>query len=150
MLYRRSVCTLIFITLVFSSIFLIPDAYALTSLSLEPKVIEVPYLVIDNASTLVLVKLNINNVQDLKEFSFKFTYNTSIIEPRPPHDSFGMIDPSFYVTTGGWTGSTLNGRLAKTFSGSGTIFTYGFRVLNPGTTQLNLTDIMLRDSGGSI
>ena len=144
---------LILTVLVFSPICFTSSANASetntsTSLSLEPKVIEAPYLGLDNVSALVVVKLKIHNVHELKEFSFKFTYNTSILEPCPPHDSFGMIDPSFYLTAGGWTGSSLMGQLGETFSGSGTMFTYGFRVLNPGSTPLNLTDSKLTNSSG--
>ena len=119
-----------------------------TSLFLEPKSIWLPYLNIQQGSTLVLVTLKIHNVQNLKQFHIKFTYNSSILEPWPSEYTSGRIDTAFYLTSGGWTGHSINGLLAKTFTGSSIMFVYGFKVIQTGFTEISLTTSELIDDNG--
>jgi prefoldin subunit 5 len=115
-----------------------------TSLSLEPKVIEVPSE-LDQVPVLVLVELKVYNVTSLKEFYIKFSYDMSILEYHG-----GKIDRSFYLKTGGWRGNEFEGILGGTFSGSGTMFTYAFRVIQTGSTKIDLVNTKLVDEKGSI
>ena len=127
-----------------------PTSLSLSFYSYSPysKIIEVPYLELDDGSVLIFVELEIINVDDLKDYSFDFTYDTSILEIY--NGGFVQMEDWFYNKVGGFSGSSLGGRLANTFQGSGIPFVYGFRVLQPGVTQLNLTNTKLFDVNGSI
>ncbi|MGC9015143.1 MAG: hypothetical protein ACP5KW_12275, partial [Thermoproteota archaeon] len=111
-------------------------------LALEPKSIEVPRLGSEQA---ILVELAVYNVINLKEFHISLGYDPRVLEYYG-----GKIDKSFYITTGGWVGSELDGKLYKAFSGSGKMFTYVFKVIQEGSTEINLTAELIDESGSTI
>jgi hypothetical protein len=111
-------------------------------LALEPKSIEVPHLGSEQA---ILVELAVYNVINLKEFHISLGYDPRVLEYYG-----GKIDKSFYITTGGWVGSELDGKLYKAFSGSGKMFTYVFKVIQEGSTEINLSAELIDESGSTI
>ena len=113
-------------------------------LSLEPSTITIPFLDSRQGCTLLILKLKIYNVTNLKIFSLKLDYNTSILEFIG-----SKMDRIFYITVGGWRGEYTSGELHKAFSGSGTMFIYYFKVLSFGSTQIRLKDTSLLDNSGS-
>ena len=113
-------------------------------LSLEPSTVTIPFLDSKQGCTLLILKLKIYNVTNLKIFSLKLDYNTSILEFIG-----SKMDRIFYITVGGWRGEYTSGELHKAFSGSGTMFIYYFKVLSIGSTQIRLRDTLLLDSSGS-
>lgn len=115
-----------------------------TSLSLEPSEIEIPYLDLEEGSTLIPIKLKIYNVHNLREFSLSLDYDMNILEYIK-----GEMDLLFYNTVGGWRGNEFRGRLSEAFSGSDTMFIYSFKVLRSGLTQIRFTNTRLIDESGS-
>ncbi len=113
-------------------------------LSLEPSTITMPFLDSKQGCTLLILKLKIYNVTNLKVFSLKLDYNTSILEFIG-----GKMDRIFYTTVGGWKGAYTSVEFSKAFSGSGTMFIYYFKVLSVGSTQIKLKDTLLIDNSGA-
>jgi len=100
---------------------------------LEPESITTPYLESEETSSSIVINLKVSDVVDLKEFHITFDYNESILEYVD-----GDIDSIFYHSSRGWTGGDLNGILADTFTGSGTMFSYTFRAIGVGSTEVKL------------
>ena len=141
---RISLSISIIITLVLTSMLLSTSQGASDKpiLSLEPKSIEVPYLGSEQA---ILVDLVVYNVANLKEFHISLSYDPRVLEYYG-----GKIDKSFYVTTGGWIGNELDGKLYEAFSGSGKMFTYVFKVVQEGSTKITLSAELIDESGSTI
>ena len=114
-----------------------------TTISLEPKTLELPLLDTQQGSIFTL-ELKASTIQGLKELHLNFEFDSGFVEYLG-----GGIDSSFYLITEGWTGSELDGRLTNTFSGSGVMFRYWFKALKTGTTQINLIDVSLLNEAGS-
>ncbi|MFH2111943.1 MAG: hypothetical protein ABIJ47_11875 [Candidatus Bathyarchaeota archaeon] len=111
--------------------------------SLEPEVVQLPYLENEWGSVFIL-ELKVTDVEDLKEFHIDFAYDKGIIDYI-----VGDIDRSFYVKTGGWVGNSLDGELAKSFTGTSIMFHYIFRVVDLGTTTIRLQNAEFFDSEGN-
>jgi len=112
--------------------------------TLEPRTITIPDI-IGTQETIISVGLVASDVNNLKEFHIDFAYDLGIVEYLD-----GVIDQSFYVNTGGWRGGELNGVLARTFSGSGTMFKYTFKVIGTGTTTIRLINSQFLDDEGNV
>jgi len=112
------------------------------TLSLEPTVIELPFL--DQEPLAVFLELSVYNVSNLKRYSFELDYNRTILE------FIGYkMDNYFYTTLGiGWIGNGFQGNLSRSFSGSAVIFVYAFRILNIGTTHVDIVNSSLWTDNG--
>jgi len=116
-----------------------------TRLSLEPEMIVVPFLGLEEASQHIEITLRIENVEKLKEYNVEFYYDPEILEWYN-----GKINTSFYLAVGGMTGSVLHHRYSGSYSGSIDAYTYCFRILKPGFTTIRLVNTELRDALGDI
>jgi len=115
------------------SIFSIETPYQYPTLSLKPDIITLPLLEQPQA---LYVELTIQNVSCFKAYSFELDYNRTILEFMG-----AKMDDAFYATTGGYIeGDEFQGTLRRTFSGSTTMFVYVFKILNTGSTQINIVN----------
>jgi len=129
----------------------IEESWSSTSLSLEPIVIRVPFLELDNASVTVSVNLDIKNIHNLKNFTLIFTFNNKMLEYYTQ-----------YAGDWGYSGSrstnprynvlTVSGELSdgREISGSGTFLTFAFKVLSIGVSNVSLEYAYLEDKYGSV
>lgn len=115
-----------------------------TYLSLEPSFIEVPFLDSESANTFIEVAMKVYDISNLKELHVDFQYDENVLDYYS-----GKIDQTFYLTVGGGTGSVVDKRITKAFSGTITMYRYTFRVLSPGTTTISLQDTELLDEPGT-
>lgn len=112
-----------------------------TYLSLEPSLIESPFLDGESANTFVEVTLKVYDVSDLKQHHVEFNYDGEIL------DYFGG-EMVFRLLVGGSTGSPLGAIYPKTFTGTTTMYRYVFKVLKPGFTSIDLINTQLKDDLG--
>ena len=92
-------------------------------LSLEPSSIEIPKL--ENGA--IILGLKINNVFNLKSYSFELHYDRNVLEFIG-----GKMDDSFLTLVGEYEGGIFQGTLSKSFSGSARMFIYAFRIRDTG------------------
>jgi len=90
------------------------------------------------------VVLRIANAQSLKQLHLNFSYNPSVVELVE-----GELDERFLSLSGGGTGDELNFLLANSFSGSGVLGRYVFRMVGSGNTTISLFNTFLIDASGS-
>lgn len=120
------------------------------SLSLEPTLIEVPFVELDHGEIVVSVYLTINNVYDLKKFTLILTFNGKMLEYYTDHaGDWGYSGSRSTNPESGMV--TMSGELTdgREISGSGTFYTFAFKVIGVGSSQILLQYIYLEDKSGS-
>jgi len=122
-----------------------------TSLSLEPPSIEVPFVDLELGEIVVSVNLTFNNISYLKKFDLLLTFDGSMLEYYTDHAGDwgygGSRSTSPHYGSVSMSGELLDERI---ISGSGTFYTFTFRVLNVGSSQISLQYIYLEDKFGSV
>lgn len=113
-------------------------------LKLEPSEFVIPYIELDAGDMCAEISMKIYDVTDLKEFHIDFGYDSNVVELID-----GKIDQSFYLTSRGGTGNAFDKLIADAYTGTSVMYTYTFRIKNPGSTTISLTDVTLLDSTGA-
>jgi len=121
-----------------------------TSLSLEPSLIQVPCLKLDQGAVILSVNLTFRDISNMKKFTVILTFDGKVLEYYTSHagdwgySGSRSTNPRYGVVT--MSGELTDGR---EISGSGTFFTFAFKVLSVGTSQILLQYIYLEDKFGS-
>ena len=121
-----------------------------TSLSLEPPSIEVPFVDLELGEIVVSVNLTFNNISYLKKFDLLLTFDGSMLEYYTDHAGDWGYSGS-RSTNPHYSSVSMSGELTdeRIISGSGTFYTFTFRVLSVGSSQIFLQEIYLEDKFGS-
>jgi hypothetical protein len=121
-----------------------------TSLFLEPSSIEVPCIDLEFGEIIVSVNLTFNDISNLKKFNLILTFDGSMLEYYTDHagdwgySGSRSTNPQYGIVT--MSGELTDGR---EMSGSGTFYTFAFKILSDGSSQIFLQYIYLEDKFGS-
>jgi hypothetical protein len=104
------------------------------------------------------VNVNLTNVTDLQGWQFQLYWNNTVLnctnaviqtpaEWQNESQNFGLgLEENYNATNGLFDGAQSAQYPAPSFNGSMTIATFTFQALQPGTTPLTLTNILLGNS----
>ena len=117
---------------------------ASTVLTIAPASTVLPLVDLGEGNMCFEVALKIVNAPKLKEFHLNFSYNPSVIELIG-----GELDEKFLSSSGGGTGDEFDMLLTKTYSGTGVLGRYTFRMVGRGNTTISLFNPHLFDASGA-
>lgn len=121
-----------------------------TSLQLIPAEIETTFFEIENTETVVAVNLTLNDIVDMKKFEVILTFDGTKLEYYTDHA--GDWGYSGSRSTNPTSSSvTMSGELTdgREMSGSGTFYSFVFKILDTGSSEVRLNYLYLEDKTGS-
>jgi hypothetical protein len=124
-----------------------------TMLALEPELVRVPHLDLEQGLGRFYIDLHLSNVQDLTWFKFIIVFDGDVLE-TVPDGWYG--DPSSWSGGGTSSGNSGDGSYTVSYyetgplSGSGILLSYWFKTRAAGTTKIEFREAELRDSNGDV
>jgi len=124
-----------------------------TTLALEPELVRVPHLDLEQGLGRFYIDIHLNNVQDLTWFKFTLIFDGDVLGTLP--DGWHG-DPSSWSSGGHASGRSSYGSYAITYyetgplSGSGVLLSFWFEPNAAGTTNIEFREVELRDSNGDV
>jgi len=127
-----------------------------TTLALEPELVRVPHLDLEQGLGRFYIDLHLSNVQDLMWFKFTIVFDGDILivpewweggRPEPSRWSGGGRSSS-YPSYGSYTYKHYD--LTNPISGSGVLLKFWFETRAAGTTKIEFREAELRDSNGDV
>ena len=129
-----------------------------TTLALEPEIVRVPHLDLEQGLGRFYIDLHLSNVQDLTWFKFTIVFDGDVLAPVTAAEGragwYG--DPSQWSGGGTASGSSSYGSYVLSsyetgpLSGSGVLLSYWFKTRAAGTTKIEFREAELRDSNGDV
>lgn len=127
-----------------------------TTLALEPEIVRVPHLDLEQGLGRFYIDVHLNNVQDLNWFKLTVVFDGDILivpewweggRPQPSQWSGGGTSSS-RPSYGSYTYDYYE--LVKPISDSGVLLRFFFETSAVGTTKIEFRDVELRDSNGVV
>ncbi len=121
-----------------------------TSVQLIPAEIETTFFDIENTETVVAVNLTLNDIVDMKKFEVILTFDGTKLEYYTDHA--GDWGYSGSRSTNPTSNSvTMSGELkdGREMTGSGTFYSFVFKILDTGSSEVSLNHLYLEDKTGS-
>ena len=124
-----------------------------TSLSIEPEIVRVPHLDLEQGLGRFYIDVHLNNVQDLTWFKFTLIFDGDVLGTLPD-GWYG--DPSEWSHGGTASGSSSYGSYVISsyetgpLSGSGVLLAFWFYPRAAGTTKIEFREVELRNSNGDV